>query len=422
MNRLRSMALWAMCVLAVGLAAGCGGGGDSNNGQDAAALVQRGTDDLNKILRGTDQPTAAKLKSIADTFSQARSKDSANKRAAFGYAVGTVAYNAQQVVDLATARGRATGPDNPLVQTARQLSPWGMPVPGKETTKQTVRFAIGAPLAVTRLRQAASPAEIRTAVTNLRTAVTEAITALLSVESDASFTFVIADYRSGAAPTATLSVDQGDVQAFLTSLYAARALLAMALAYDVDGGTFDFSQSISTRFAAQIATGAPVTPNDYLPPAPFGGLTSEGAALLASAKSDLITGAGMAEEALNTLQARTTQTGHVLDATSLDFGEVRDGVNQFRNALNNTIPIEIEEGVTVTVNLNAWFTNPPSLRGLMPTYSPLGPNELIAAPGAYPDATLGGLLVNPPVGFFSASVSTGDRVGALAEDAFALSD
>ncbi len=190
----------------------------------------------------------------------------------------------------------------------------------------------------------------------------------------------------------------------------------MTLAYDFNYGSFDFSQTIESRFGAQLANGTPLAPANYLPPAPFGLLTNEGRAQMQAAQGYLSQGADVANAAANTLQARQNQTGHLIDSTGVNFTEVRAGIALFKNAL--TQPVTLGNDPAITVNLSAWFTNPPAdLRSILPTYS-TNASGAFTTPSSYPDPTLGGLLVNPSGDLFAAEVSAEEPVAALAAQAF----
>ena len=408
---------WGIGMVVFAALAGCSGGGSDDDPQESARLVQEATTSLNAMLCGGTAPGAQNLQSLSTKFTQALEADRSNNQAAFGFGISTVAYRAQLLVDLiSTGRDVPTAANDPLLEAVRLTTPWRLSPPTETSAIEGLRLALAAPYAMSRLSRQVNPANVRTALTNLMNSIDAAIPTLQQASAQTNFTYTIADFESCSTSTATRTVDQADVQSLLAGMYAARAILSMALAYDFNYGTFDFNQTVEDRFATQLANGTPLTPNDYLPAAPFGQLTGGGAALMLAAQNHLSLGANMANTALTTLQARPSQTGHLIDATGLNFTEASAGIALFNNAL--TQPVTVGSDPPVTINANAWFTSPPAdLRALLPTYQ-TNASGAFTNESSYPDPTLDGLLVDPPDDLFAATVAGNERVGVLAARAF----
>lgn len=391
-------------------AAGCGGGGDGNDsGRDAVGaqqLAETGHAALNDVLRSDTPPTEETLSGVHRTFSEAYAKDPDNVEAAFGYGIMEIMLAVQEL----------TG--QPVTSLGRAVNDglgWGIrPLDAAGWTRSAAALA---PLhGIGRGRQAGLLFGYpRDRVLRFRERLGNAMPAIQKAADLPGFAFVVPNFNEGAPADGDLTADQGDAQALLTLLYATRAVSGLAIAYETNTGDFNFDQPIAERFADK-ADGATVAPDEYLPPAPFLTLAGDGAALIASAKPDLITAADTGLAAATTLAARPSPAGHLFDTSGADFTQGRAALLIFKDALSN--PYQIPGDVSVTINLNAWFTNPPpSLRAFLPTYRVrrvAGEMVLEAGPGDFPDRTLNGLLVNPPFPLFLAGARGSDPVGKLA--------
>lgn len=401
----------AFAALVLLMAPGCGGGGggdgDNLDPEEARRLAQIGHAALNDLLLSPTPPSQEAVRSVHTTFSEAYARDPNNVEAAFGYGLMEIAMAVQDLTGqtLPVVLGRAVEGD--LGTGLRPLDAAGW-----------MRHAALAPLSpIGKGRQAGLlTGEIpRERVVRFRESMGRAIPAIQRAADTPGFSFAIVNFRQRppGAP-GTLTADQGGAQALLALLYAARAVGGLALAYDTSAGGFNFDQPIAERFAAK-PDGAIITPDEYLPPVPFLTLMGDGPALFAEAKVDLTTAADTGLTALTTLAARPSHTGHVLDTGDVNFTQVRAALLILKDALSN--PYAIPGNVPVTVNLNAWFTNPPAnLRALLPTYHVQRlPGEMVlqAGPGDYPDRTLGGLLVNPPLPLFVTAVRGSEPVREL---------
>ncbi|HZP84154.1 MAG TPA: hypothetical protein VFB21_21105 [Chthonomonadaceae bacterium] len=397
------------CVSVIVAATGCGGGGNNpgQNPQQAQQTVETGRQQINAILAGT--PTEANLQQVVNTFNTARAQAPNNAQAQFGFAISSVALQAQALIN--RIQGRAAGAETDALDVAASRGTlWNVSSPDAGLSANTLRLALTAPLSAAMRSRAVAPNQIRTALDNLKTTLDTAIPLVESVANQSGFTFQLTD-RNG-----TFTIDQGDAQSFLSGLYIVRAITNMALAYDFNWGTFDFGQSINAKFGATLIDGALIGPNDYLPPLPFGTLLSDGAARFAAAKQDLSTAADKALVAVDMLTARTDTTRHLVDATTINATTAKDTVNTYKADLSQSFQVN-SDGIQQTFNPNAWFTQPPtSLRALMPTYHVIGESDpflLQTSPNDYPDKTFGGLRVNPSDDMYHTEVFSDSAVSAL---------
>lgn len=427
--RRRARALLAGVLIGSALfAPGCGGGGSDDDNSlppgvvapdpvGAQQQVENGRNALNTLLQSETPPSAQSLQGVRSTFADAYARDPANAQAAFGYGLSEVAAAVQHFAEESQGSGLTAGA---LGRAIHPLSGQKLRLP--DGADLISRMA-GAPL-LRRLTESSSlspgrheaGASERDNLLLLRAALDRAIPAITVSANTAGFTFMMADpWENAPATAAQITVDQADAQAFLALLYVARGGTGAAVAYQFDVAGFDFNEAISQRFAAK-ADGDTVTPDEYLPPAPFLNLASDGQAFMASAKADLSAGVdnGLTAEAL--FRARTVKTGHLIDAeNTLDLAQFRASLLVFKDALSN--PYQISSQPPVTVNLNAWFTNPPaSLRALLPTYrvARSGPSmNLVTGPADFPDKTFGGLFVGLPDETFVAGFQGYEPVSLL---------
>ena len=404
-------------------------GGTTTDPAGAVADVAQGQTQLNTLITANVDPTSASLAALTQTFASAYTKDPNNNQAAMGLGIGTIAEAAQQVVSAVTGTSRASSAPlsraqqtdlSNLSQTAQSSLPWKMRRFDSKTGLQSVQGALRLPVTLARLNRsgrAADAATIRQSLVNLRIALDKAIPLIAQSTNQADFAFAFPDFETNT--TNPRIMDQADATSFLAGLYAVRGVLDIALAYDPTYGTFDFNQKIGDRFTAKVA-GDTVTPDEYLPPAPFLTLTATGKADFAQAQTDFINGADGANAALTRLAARSPLSGlHLIDSnqiTAADYAEGHDGINQFKAAL--TAPYTTTGNSPVTVNLAAWFSSPPaSLRALLPTYTVKeadGFTYLSADINSFPDATFGGIVANYNTDSFKIRFSGDQNVGELA--------
>ena len=391
-----------------------------STGADVSSLVALGHSHLNDMLTGQTPSNDQNLQILRDIFAKAYSQNPANPEAEFGFAISSPAYRAMAFYERIQGRSAGASADSTLNAISQRAVFWKNPSLGASVGDDAMHLALAAPFAGTGTSKSAGrsravdPVQVHAALADLKAAIDEALPAAEQAAGNAGLSFVIADYHAGAAATATINVDQGDAQAYVTSLYALRAIANIVLAYDTDWKNFDFSQEVQTALSAKLAAGTPIVPDDYLPPAPFATLAADGKVRFAAAQSDFSTASDRALTTLTTLQNRAVKTGHLLDATTWNMASLQTVINTFKTALTqkytqtvllqNAAPYPDTIAVTLTIDLNAWFTNPPaSLRALLPTYQVAtlqdngnGYTTLTATPSAFPDKTFGGLLVNPP--------------------------
>ncbi len=217
-------ARWSVTIIVFMALAGCGGGGGSGRDLDSSErLLQEATASLNAMLRRQADPTSQNLQNLAAKYSQAYTADRFNPQAAFGVGVSAVAHRARIVADMMPPE-IAAGPCRTLYWGARLVTPWGLSAPTKASALETLRLAVNAPLALSRLSPPPQYDQLRTALLNLDGALEDSIVALQLPANTVGFSYVIADYHPGVPANATLTVDQADVQ----SIWPACILYALS--------------------------------------------------------------------------------------------------------------------------------------------------------------------------------------------------
>lgn len=401
-------------LLLTGAIWGCGGGGGgtptTTNEQSAASRIAEGQAALNDAIRSGQMPDAARLQAARDAFAQAYSADSTNAQAAFGLALSDIALRGQQAATLLGLDSTQT--------SALGLNPWQTSLPDAATSGDALKAITSAPLTLARLAQenGVSATQARLLLRAVYDGMDTDLNRIKQAADQTGFTFALADPNNTSG---TITVDQADAQALLAGLYGTRAALGVALAYNFDAGTFHFDEPLASRFGS-LADGATVAPDQYLPPTPFGSLQSDGRTLFGAAKTDLTQAITTARASTTTFATREAQTGHLLDGTGQNFGTIAVGLDVVKNALSDPFPL----GDGTVVNLNAWFTNPPTdVRALLPTYHVTqnnGARVFVANPSDYPDTTFGGLVTRFSGGGPHASVDGSKTVGDLLVGAFNL--
>lgn len=371
----------------------------------AQASVETGKAQLNNLLQSPGNPTLAQLQAIQTTFASAHAADGSNSQAAFGFAASSIAATTQSALIALGAASRAAGSTGtsdtlkPLSDTILAVNPWSGQALSTRSLKNTLSRATTAPIAMTQVRIGHRSVDInalRTSLIALRQALDGAIPAAKQAAGDPNFAFTMYDFNHNGG---TLTADQGDAQTFLSGLYATRAVISAALAYNVDYGSFDFNQKLRDKFGANLQTGFVIKPDDYLPAAPFATLNTDGQAYMKSVISDLQAAANTAQTATATLRARASGAGHLVPTTGVDFSAVSGDIAQVQSALTGNYTFASSQ--PVTVNIPGWFNSPPpSLRALEPTYTitsvDTNNTQNFTMSASAPDRTLGGLVVNPP--------------------------
>jgi hypothetical protein len=415
--RLRNIGIiFTAATLAVLTAAlsGCSGGsgGGNKNGEEAAQMVRSAQASLDSLLTRSQAPTAADIQAVRTAFAAAYQKDNNNAQAAFGFGLSDMAWYAQTIADLAgTQLGRSAGsrPSSPVTRAAQATLPWNLRnASGALTGKDLLLTTVRTPFALAESRQAGlpNPVVVRAALTQLKNALDQDIP-LIAKANKPGFTFQIADYEDGEGK---ITIDQADVQFLLGAMHGLRAVAQAALAYDFNYGSFNPDRTVGDAFG-NLPVGATVTPEMYLPPAPFGTLVNGGAAAIAGTRNDLNAAADTWLTFANTSAARSSQHDHLTDPlTGEERTEFRNSLNQLKAGLNGPIT---EDGVTYDVS--AWLNNPPqSLRVFLPTYTVVQEDggTFLRATGL-PDPTFGGLITGGPNIPFENSVFGDQPITAL---------
>lgn len=410
------------------IATGCGGGRSSSAGSPASRL-DAARMALGNVTTGQAPANSQTLAAALKLFQQAHQADPSNQQASFGFAIVDLAVAAQKVIDLIQTRaaGREDVSTDSVVQTTQAAVLWNAALPGAAGSINAVQVATTLPLDAATRAGGPNAAAILPALNGLATSLNDAIPLIENTTTSSDFTFSFPLFRGGQI--ATVVVDQSDAQAFLAALYFARAAVHILLAYNLDPGNFNLSAPINSAFASNGSLPNTIAPDLYLPPAPFGTPKSNAASLLRAAKADLSTAADRATTALASIQARIGTTQHLIDGSTLNYTQVSAGIAQLKAALTQPTTVSISTSASantpLTINLSAWFSNPPNLRALLPTYRTVTnsgvADHLITTVADYPDPTEAGLLVGPPAAVFDRTVPAYDSVGSLATHGLGLS-
>ncbi len=255
----------------------------------------------------------------------------------------------------------------------------------------------------------ASVSTLTTGFQNLLAALDRDLPLLALAASDPQFSFPLPGV-GGTGVTTTL--DEADARGFEAGAFGARAGVQIALAYDLDTPSFDLTTPVANTISA--TSGGVIAPSQYLPPAPFGQLQSNGKALFASAKTDLASLLTTAQSDVPLFQARTGSATHLFptsDLTAADYSSLQLELASGQYALDHAVT-----SGSVTLNLAACFANPPaSLTALEPTYHGVG-GQYVASASDYPDKTLGGLVSGLPDSAYAAQVDSDAAYGDLAAE------
>jgi len=197
------------------------------------------------------------------------------------------------------------------------------------------------------------------------------------------------------------------------------------LAYDLT--LPDDYQPLENAASYDANSNGQITPSEYMPPAPFGTLRTDGQQRLATALDSYRVAMDAMIAAANALLVRPWQvyeagalfnaepdydwwyeydfnTGeYIWHEETYNFGSetkrlsmLRDICKELRPALNGTFMLSQSYnglGTDVDINIPAVFTSPiADLRGILPTFTMLDPNTIVLNKGGFPDPTFGGLV------------------------------
>ncbi len=433
---LSAAAFAAPLVLSGLLAAGCGSGGSSPvpvtapstvDTIGAARDVQTGQIALNGLLASSNTASASALQTVGASFASAHAKDPNNTQASVLLGLTQIAVAAQDVADAAAPLGDSRA-SIPFADLSRfQLKNWGglrSSLIGKGKTRAAL---LASPLLLAQSagktskgRATVDSARLRAALENLRTVIGNSLPLIQQGADDPNFAFGLTDFITNTETERVM--DRADVAVIVSALYETRAGLSLALAYDTNVGSADFAQTIAARFPTKNL-GDTLTPDEYLPASPFGTLTGDGKGNFASAKTEIATGADKGQTALTYLQGRTNSQLHLIDSADLtnqDYLTAKFALTGLKAALDGPVTVPLGDS-SITLNLNAWFNNPPaSLRAFFPTYT-VGTDAsdalvLQATAASYPDLTFGGLVVGTsgiPAKAFDMTIPTDKNLGDL---------
>lgn len=399
------------CVIVLAATIGCGSSSDTTSPPTLPPPGQRAEDHLNALLANQNRDINAATE--AAYFSDYHQRYPSDPVGTLGYALSRIASVLQslaqtygltdnRLADLANFRSavRRVGQMRPADITQVALS------------AAAGRGIVGAQGARSR---AYTPADVANAVrTQVIPALRDSIAALAPLVTSSQ---TIYEYNQGGEHFA---IRAQEVQAFRAALRLALAATATAAAYNWNDGGFNWNRDAATLDANHDGS---LTPQEYLPTGAF--LTLSQPALMQEALSALL---GALNDARAVAQFMSSQTPYpyqllALPEEPVPWADVLTGVNQAQTALAGSLSTSVaywdyetqtEKTVTVTVNLRALWTNPPTdLKALMPTLGYWPESGLFIR--SIPDKTLHGILVNGntlPAAFWQYLYLASEHAGA----------
>jgi len=189
------------------------------------------------------------------------------------------------------------------------------------------------------------------------------------VATDPGFRYTVTPKMQGDIGADPLELDLTEVEAILAASNVFGAFADLITAFNVDVGTYD---SLGLLAALQQDS-------------PFLGLADGGAARMADVRTRMLAAADRIDAAIDALEAETdSQDDDIIviegegthgGPSEADLAEVRDRVDEVRNALNGPYVVNVDfdgDGIetAVTIDLHAFLTDPPAnLKSLLPPYT-----------------------------------------------------
>jgi hypothetical protein len=402
---------------------GCGGGSSDSvvvppDVLEAQRLTDEATVSLASLLADPSAVNIGSLSPIADKFKTATEKDAANKKAKLGYLLASSSREAQRLIDFLPAQDRVADvqayPAKVLLRHAEGLrlgwrdgKVWrGTPEDGAPLRSMTTVSKLW-------VMMRASGANGQTITDFLNDVYGKLLTLdqilaaspNLATDSDPMI-FVV-----GGVPKKFGAVE---LAAFSALLKATIAELDLSLAYDFTG-TVDLSQSIFRLIGVDETSdgSAHVNATVYLPPAPYGTLSTSGRARLQSFGSQGVLAADAVIDALTKQESRSDQTGWFAlppESFSSSYTALKTDSELLKAVLTEPVNLVVDPQITGekylgTMNVPLFLNSgaPSDLRSFLPRwnreYFASPPGEVLPGDGIVTVVGLdfGGLL-NPKHG------------------------
>lgn len=365
--------------LAALLMVGCAGSATLSGLTDPATNAVQGQAALDTALAlpASGDPTQA-LSDAVYKLNTAYSQEPTPVRAA-GFAVASTAKLAN---DLATlfgteiSRGEKTISNPTVRRIVGLLAPWKRQeaVSGSFSPVSILTDSISKPVETSRAYpDDPTPVQVKTALEATRNDLARIVDILTDANIDAidaaNFTIVDPNGTGGAR----VKVGKADLLILRANAELVCSYLNFALGYDITFSTsaFDANRTLATEFAADVTSGATVPATRLLPPAPFLGLASNGAASISEAKANLSAASADLGAAAQNITSRGASTGsprwfaESMKLTASDLSQVSTEVS---NYLTTTTNITIG-GVSTGVTVGNFLTSPSALRGYLPSFT-----------------------------------------------------
>lgn len=404
------------------LMSGCGGGGGGSSsgtpgGTGGSSPSAPAT--LDTIIRNPSLATPGNLSPIETAYQQQLAAAPTNVTANAGFAITDAAlqaatfqsYNSDLTLQgvlsnsVATQSGSIAKP-SVFARLAPSLMIWRLPA--MLTAGSTPKLS---PLDLIPSPEAALQAHNLNETVEGEQAELEAIdgqlvqvqAALNVVLADPTFVYTIADPTQPTDTNATVQLGSAEFEALLGAVDVAVGVINVAIAYDLQVGSFNVEAPISTVLAAQYTspTGGVAPVSEWLPAPPFGTITGTGAQDIKTSQEQLEAASTAIVAAVTDVQTRNNSGFLLNPGTVISGSQISSYKTEFEN---DSLYLTQEEtvstsGGSVLVDLPAFFNNPPtSLLTLMPSLSvtPSGSKLIVLSISAsnYPDPTFDGVFPN----------------------------
>ncbi|BDI33611.1 hypothetical protein CCAX7_56620 [Capsulimonas corticalis] len=394
---------------------GCGGGGGGSdsgsnpNGPTPAKQIQQGQSDINSIVRNSSSSnTQTVLQDAVTNFNLARKSLPSNNDAQAGFAISQAALAAIQFsktlgVTSFALKANAAGPQSRLTrmaQASNALAIWNFPAFLSGSDKLPLPTASDLIPHVMVPHDSLTPVQIQASLVSLDTSLAAAESALSGPLANPSYVYIIADPSHTDSSTATVKVGNAELRTLAALIAVLRSVTNVTTAYSADEGTFNFGADVHTL--SPFTLNSTVSPTTFLPGGTFAKLNTDGKTRMATVKTELQATITDAVTAVQSIKTRDN-TGYLLNPGTLvttqqltNFQTQAQSYQPYLTGVQSVTLNTTNNGViTLKINLNAWFTNPPAdLKAFLPTMkvtqSSGGNATLVTTP--LPDHTFGGLL------------------------------
>jgi hypothetical protein len=397
----KSLSIIGLAALLLG---GCAGSATLSGLTDPATNSVQGQAALDTALGlpSTADPTQ-QLSDAVYKLNTAYSQEPTPTRAA-GFAIASTAKLAN---DLATlfgteiSRGGKTIPNPTVRHIVSLLAPWR----SEETYSASfspvslLTDSLSSPAESSRAYpDDPTPVQVKTALEATRSDLNRIVSVLSDANIDAisAANFSVIDPKgTGGART---KIGKADLLILRGNAKLICSYLNFVLGYDItfSSSSFDSSKTLAAEFGPDATSGATVVSTRLLPPAPFLGLASEGAANIANAKANLLAASADLGAAATDITSRGASTGSprwFAEALKLSAADLSNVSNELSGYLTTQTNVTIG-GVSTGVTVGDFLTSPSALRGYLPSFtvsSSAGNYTFTPVEGSY-DAKFGNLF------------------------------